>query len=71
LDVPKFNRQNHFFQTNYYDRMIRDENEYYRITDYIQKNPLKWKEDDDYISLSHIPSLSTTQSPSDMLSSHT
>jgi len=45
LDIPKFNRNNHFFQPNYYDRVIRNEQEYTRIKNYIINNPEKWDED--------------------------
>ncbi|PIV22510.1 MAG: hypothetical protein COZ69_14485 [Deltaproteobacteria bacterium CG_4_8_14_3_um_filter_45_9] len=30
------------WQRNYYEHVIRNENELYRITDYIKNNPLKW-----------------------------
>ena len=30
------------WQRNYYEHVIRNENELYRITEYIQNNPLKW-----------------------------
>jgi hypothetical protein len=45
LDIPKYNRQNHFFQSNYYDRVIRNEQEYQRIKKYIIDNPTKWIDD--------------------------
>ncbi|MEJ2055099.1 MAG: hypothetical protein P8X42_14355 [Calditrichaceae bacterium] len=45
LDLPKYNRNNHFFQSNYHDHIIRNENEYYRIKNYIINNPLNWKDD--------------------------
>lgn len=45
LDIPKYNRDNHFFQPNYYDRIIRDEQEYERIRNYIIDNPAKWDDD--------------------------
>ncbi len=45
LDIPKYNRNNHFFQPNYWDHIIRDENEYNRISQYIINNPVKWKTD--------------------------
>jgi REP element-mobilizing transposase RayT len=45
LDIPKFNRHNHFFQPNYHDRVIRNEQEYARIKNYIINNPEKWNED--------------------------
>lgn len=33
------------WQSNYYDHIIRNEKEYQRITDYINKNPLCWQSD--------------------------
>ena len=45
LNIPKYNRNNHFFQPNYHDHIIRDENEYNRIAQYIIDNPIKWKND--------------------------
>ena len=45
LDIPKYNRNHHFFQQNYYDHIIRDENEYNRISQYIINNPIKWRND--------------------------
>ena len=45
LDIPKYNRKNHFFQPDYYDRIIRNDIEYQRIKNYIINNPLKWNGD--------------------------
>jgi putative transposase len=45
LGIPKYNRKNHFFQPNYYDRIIRDEQEYKRIKYYVINNPLNWESD--------------------------
>jgi len=45
LGIPKYNKNNHFFQPNYYDRIIRDENEYNRIIQYVVDNPIQWKYD--------------------------
>ena len=45
MDIPKYNRNHHFFQQNYYDHIIRDENEYKRISQYIINNPIKWRND--------------------------
>jgi putative transposase len=45
LHLPKFNRDNHFFQPNYYDHIIRDLGEYERIKNYIARNPSNWKDD--------------------------
>lgn len=33
------------WQRNYYEHIIRDEEDYYRIVDYIENNPLRWNED--------------------------
>jgi putative transposase len=45
LDIPKYNRKNHFFQPNYHDHIIRNSIEYQRIKEYIINNPLKWNDD--------------------------
>ena len=45
MDIPKYNRNNHFFQPNYHDRVIRDKNEYWRIKNYIKQNPNNWDND--------------------------
>jgi putative transposase len=45
LDMPKYNRNNHFFQSNYHDHIIRNNAEYQRIKKYIINNPKKWEED--------------------------
>lgn len=39
LNIPKYNRRNHFFQPNYHDHIIRDEPSYLRIKKYITINP--------------------------------
>lgn len=44
-DIPKYNRNNHFFQANYHDHIIRNQNEYYSIKNYIINNPAKWDDD--------------------------
>ena len=36
------------WQRNYYDRIIRDEQEYIQKMQYITDNPAKWREDDYY-----------------------
>ncbi|NOY37277.1 MAG: transposase [Chlorobi bacterium] len=46
LTVDKFNRSNRLWQRNYYDHIIRDEKEYWRIKKYIKNNPENWKEED-------------------------
>ena len=45
LDIPKYNKKNHFFQPNYHDHIIRNNNEYNRISEYIKNNPQKWNDD--------------------------
>ena len=35
-----------FWQRNYYEHIIRNEKEYYKIVEYIENNPLKWEEDE-------------------------
>ncbi len=45
LDMPKYNRRNRFWQSNYHDHIIRDWNEYDRIAKYIEDNPQKWDHD--------------------------
>ena len=44
---PPFNKK--VWQRNYYDRIIRNEQEYEKIYEYIENNPLKWEEDKYYI----------------------
>ncbi len=43
---PPFNK--HFWQRNYYEHVIRDENDLNRIREYIVNNPAKWFEDEYY-----------------------
>ncbi|MBA4299913.1 hypothetical protein SAMN03080617_04055 [Algoriphagus alkaliphilus] len=45
LKIPKYNRNNHFFQPNYHDHIIRNDGEYQRIKNYIIQNPKKWNDD--------------------------
>jgi len=45
LQIPKYNKNNHFFQPNYHDRIIRNNDEYWRIKNYIKSNPSKWDND--------------------------
>ena len=42
IKMPKFNRNNPLWQSNYYNRIIRNETEYQNIYNYILENPLKW-----------------------------
>jgi hypothetical protein len=45
LKIPKYNRNNHFFQPNYHDHIIRNEMEYINISNYIINNPINWNHD--------------------------
>ncbi len=45
LNIPKYNRNNHFFQPNYHDHIIRNQPEHQRIKNYIINNPLNWYND--------------------------
>jgi len=42
-DIPKI------FQTSFHDHIIRDEQDYLKIWEYIDTNPIKWKDDCFYI----------------------
>jgi REP element-mobilizing transposase RayT len=33
------------WQRNYWEHIVRDENSYFKITNYIINNPMNWKED--------------------------
>ncbi len=39
------------WQKLYYDRIIRNEEEYLNVWQYIEDNPRKWTEDEDYVNL--------------------
>lgn len=41
--LPRFNKK--LWQRNYWERIIRNENEYCQISDYIKNNPARWHED--------------------------
>lgn len=45
LNIQKYNRNNHFFQSNYYDHIIRNNTEFKRIKNYIVNNPTNWEND--------------------------
>ncbi len=45
LPIAKYNRNNKFWHPNYHDHIIRDEDEYWRIKNYIKNNPKNWNED--------------------------
>ena len=40
---PKFHKK--LWQRNYYEHVIRDNEDYYQIAEYIETNPLKWELD--------------------------
>jgi len=48
LNIPKYNRHNHFFQANYHDHIIRNYREYINISRYIIQNPRNWGKDKFY-----------------------
>ncbi len=37
------------WQRNYYERVIRGEEEYLKLCEYIQNNPIKWQEDEYFV----------------------
>ncbi len=45
LDMAKYNRDNHFFQPNYHDYIIRNNTEFKHIKNYIINNPINWEND--------------------------
>ena len=45
ITMPKYNRNNHFFQPNYHDHIIRNDCEYQRIKNYIVNNLQNWNTD--------------------------
>ncbi|MFV0593136.1 MAG: transposase [Draconibacterium sp.] len=45
LKIPKFNKHNKLWQANYYDHIIRNENEYWQIKQFIKNNPVVWESD--------------------------
>lgn len=49
LTIPKYNRNNHFFQPNYHDHIIRNNAEYQNISNYIINNPMNWNNDKFYV----------------------
>ena len=42
------------WQRSFYDHIIRNDEELIRIPDYIEKNPLLWKQDEYFIELENI-----------------
>lgn len=49
LPIPKYNRNHHFFQPNYHDHIIRNNIEYWNISNYIINNPMNWRKDKFYV----------------------
>ena len=45
------------WQKLYHDRIIRDEEEYLAKWQYIEDNPIKWTEDDEYVNLQYFENL--------------
>jgi len=45
LALQKYDRFNKFMQANYHDHIIRNEQEYHQIKNYIINNPIQWDED--------------------------
>jgi REP element-mobilizing transposase RayT len=45
LSIPKYNRENHFFQPNYHDHIVRNQDAFIRIKKYIADNPKRWRND--------------------------
>lgn len=45
LEIAKYNRNNHFFQPNYHDQIVRNNRGYLRIKNYIINNPKNWEDD--------------------------
>ena len=44
--LPPFNKK--LWQKSFYDHIVRDENDYNRVCEYIDSNPLKWELDKFY-----------------------
>ena len=47
IEINRLNNEtgNKFWQANYYERIIRNEKEYFKISSYIENNPSTWNED--------------------------
>jgi len=56
---PRFNGK--LWQRNYWEHIIRDDNEYQRVTEYIINNPMKW--DVDQLNEGDGTKIMETQSP--------
>jgi len=48
LKIAKFNKNNPLWQSNYHDHIIRNEESYYNIKNYIANNPMNWENDENY-----------------------
>ena len=48
VDIPKFNRENPLWQSNYYDNIIKNEQELINVSNYIIANPKNWNKDEEY-----------------------
>lgn len=46
LPIEKYNHENKLWQSNYHDRIIRNNNEYWQIKNYIKNNPQNWTDDE-------------------------
>ena len=47
-EYPPFDR--HIWQRGYYEHVVRNETDLYEIRKYIEENPLKWREDEEYVA---------------------
>ena len=47
VTMEKFNKNNPLWQSNYHDHIIRNEIEFNYIFEYIVRNPIDWKEEED------------------------
>ena len=47
IESNNLNIVGNFWQRNYYERIIRDENDLERIREYIRNNPSNWPEDEE------------------------
>lgn len=45
LTISKYNRENKLWQANYHDHILRNEEEYWKIKNYIRNNPANWDND--------------------------
>jgi len=45
IQMAIFDKANPFWQANYFDHIIRDNNEFRSIADYIVNNPVNWEQD--------------------------